>query len=169
MCLPVIDSVLARFNQPGDKILLTEAVIYGERLGKRRSATSCCSWSRIRCAGSWTRLGESAAIARDRRGTRRRASTAQGTRSWTEDTVTVKMAEMDVVTDGRRLKTILGSCVGIILRDPDRRVSGLAHIMLPARQRDDDREREVRRHGHPRPAGAAGEAAAAARPPCRRC
>ena len=29
MCLPVIDSVLARFNQPGDKILLTEAVIYG--------------------------------------------------------------------------------------------------------------------------------------------
>ena len=36
MCLPVIDSVLARFNQPGDKILLTEAVIYGGRLGKRR-------------------------------------------------------------------------------------------------------------------------------------
>jgi chemotaxis protein CheC len=29
MCLPVIDSVLARFNQPGDDILLTEAVIYG--------------------------------------------------------------------------------------------------------------------------------------------
>ena len=41
------------------------------------------------------------------------------------------MAEMDVVTDARRLKTILGSCVGIILRDPERRVSGLAHIMLP--------------------------------------
>jgi chemotaxis protein CheD len=55
----------------------------------------------------------------------------------TEDTVTVKMAEMDVVTDARRLKTILGSCVGIILRDPERRVSGLAHIMLPARHRDD--------------------------------
>jgi chemotaxis protein CheC len=29
MCLPVIDSVLARFNQPGEKILLTEAVIFG--------------------------------------------------------------------------------------------------------------------------------------------
>jgi len=29
MCLPVIDSVLAHFNQPGDKILITEAVIYG--------------------------------------------------------------------------------------------------------------------------------------------
>jgi chemotaxis protein CheD len=55
----------------------------------------------------------------------------------TEETVTVKMAEMDVVTDGGRLKTILGSCVGIILRDPERRVSGLAHIMLPTRHRDD--------------------------------
>ena len=29
MCLPVIDGVLARFNQPGDSILLTEAIIYG--------------------------------------------------------------------------------------------------------------------------------------------
>jgi len=28
MCLPVIDSVLARFNQPGDRILLTKALIY---------------------------------------------------------------------------------------------------------------------------------------------
>ena len=46
--------------------------------------------------------------------------------------VTVKMAEMDVVSDSSRLKTILGSCVGIILRDPERRVSGLAHVMLPA-------------------------------------
>ncbi len=51
--------------------------------------------------------------------------------------VTVKMAEMDVVKDGGSLKTILGSCIGVILRDPDRRVSGLAHIMLPLRQRDD--------------------------------
>lgn len=53
------------------------------------------------------------------------------------ETVTVKMAEMDVITDARSLKTILGSCVGVILRDPERRVSGLAHIMLPRRQRDD--------------------------------
>jgi chemotaxis protein CheD len=51
--------------------------------------------------------------------------------------VTVKMAEMDVVKDGGSLKTILGSCVGVILRDSDRRVSGLAHIMLPSRHRDD--------------------------------
>jgi chemotaxis protein CheD len=55
----------------------------------------------------------------------------------TENIVHVKMAGIDVVSDARRLKTILGSCVGIILRDPERRVSGLAHIMLPARHRDD--------------------------------
>jgi two-component system chemotaxis sensor kinase CheA len=29
MCLSVIDSVLAHFNQPGDDILITEAIIYG--------------------------------------------------------------------------------------------------------------------------------------------
>ncbi len=57
-----------------------------------------------------------------------------------EQTLTVKMAEMGVVNDDRRLKTILGSCVGIILRDPERRVSGLAHIMLPARHREDTTE-----------------------------
>ncbi|HEB29266.1 MAG TPA: hypothetical protein ENI15_00110 [Spirochaetes bacterium] len=28
MCLPVVDSILARFNQPGDEILLTEADLY---------------------------------------------------------------------------------------------------------------------------------------------
>jgi len=54
------------------------------------------------------------------------------------DTVTVKMAEMEVVADGRSLKTVLGSCVGVIVRDPDRRVTGLAHIMLPARRFDDE-------------------------------
>lgn len=34
MCLPVVDSVLARFNQPGEKILLTEAVVYGGDMQK---------------------------------------------------------------------------------------------------------------------------------------
>jgi chemotaxis protein CheD len=53
------------------------------------------------------------------------------------ETVTVKMAGMEVVSDGRGLKTILGSCVGVILRDAERRVSGLAHIMLPLKQRED--------------------------------
>ena len=55
----------------------------------------------------------------------------------TRDVVNVKMSEMDVVTDGKMLKTILGSCVGIILHDPARRVSGLAHVMLPRRHKSD--------------------------------
>jgi chemotaxis protein CheD len=53
------------------------------------------------------------------------------------EAVTVKMADMEVVSDGRGLKTILGSCVGVILRDSERGVSGLAHIMLPQRNRED--------------------------------
>jgi chemotaxis protein CheD len=48
------------------------------------------------------------------------------------------MAEMEVVSGERSLKTILGSCVGVVLRDPDRKVGGLAHIMLPTRRRDDE-------------------------------
>ena len=60
MCLPVIDSVLARFNQPGDSILLTDAVIYGEGL-ETWSATRCCSWSRSHWRGSWTPGARSAA------------------------------------------------------------------------------------------------------------
>jgi len=57
-----------------------------------------------------------------------------------DQTVTVKMAEMGVVSDDRRLKTILGSCVGIILRDPEKRVSGLAHVMLAQNHRSDTAE-----------------------------
>lgn len=53
------------------------------------------------------------------------------------ESVTVKMAEMEVISDGRCLKTVLGSCVGVVVRDPERRVSGLAHIMLPTRRHDD--------------------------------
>jgi chemotaxis protein CheC len=34
MCLSAIDSVLARFNQPGDQLLLTDAAIYGGGIEK---------------------------------------------------------------------------------------------------------------------------------------
>jgi chemotaxis protein CheD len=47
------------------------------------------------------------------------------------DTLLVKMAEIAVTTDSQCLKTTLGSCVGVVLHDPVRRVSGMAHIMLP--------------------------------------
>ena len=43
----------------------------------------------------------------------------------------VQMAEIVVVENSHLLKTTLGSCVGIVLYDEIRRVTGLAHIMLP--------------------------------------
>lgn len=49
----------------------------------------------------------------------------------------VKMAEMNMARGPDRLKTILGSCVGIIVHDPVRHVGGLAHVMLPRQNRGD--------------------------------
>lgn len=43
----------------------------------------------------------------------------------------VKMAEMAVVENTNLLKTTLGSCVGVVLHEGKRNISGLAHIMLP--------------------------------------
>jgi chemotaxis protein CheD len=54
------------------------------------------------------------------------------------DMVLVQMAQIRMAEPGSRLKTTLGSCVGVILHDRVRRLSGLAHIMLPERLRDDD-------------------------------
>ena len=51
--------------------------------------------------------------------------------------VNVRMAEMNLVRDSHSLKTILGSCVGVILHDPVKRISGLAHVMLPRATRND--------------------------------
>ncbi len=53
------------------------------------------------------------------------------------DVVVVQMAQIGMAERGKRLKTTLGSCVGVILFDKTRSVSGLAHIMLPERLRDD--------------------------------
>jgi len=55
-----------------------------------------------------------------------------------DGTVTVKMAEIGYAADGGVLKTTLGSCVGVILRDRERRVAGLAHVMLPQRLHPND-------------------------------
>lgn len=58
-----------------------------------------------------------------------------------ERIIIVKMGEMAVVWDGIKevtmLKTTLGSCIGIVLTDRERNVSGLSHIMLPSRSKDD--------------------------------
>ena len=59
-----------------------------------------------------------------------------------EKTILVKMGELVVVRiNGERniiLKTVLGSCVGVVLVDVQRRIGGLAHIMLPRQLKGDD-------------------------------
>lgn len=51
----------------------------------------------------------------------------------TQQIVLVRMAEMAVFGTGEKAKTTLGSCVGVILHDKQRKQSALAHIMLPSR------------------------------------
>jgi chemotaxis protein CheD len=50
----------------------------------------------------------------------------------------VQMAQIGMAEQGKRLKTTLGSCVGVVLHDPARGLGGLAHIMLPERLRQDE-------------------------------
>ena len=43
----------------------------------------------------------------------------------------VGIGEIGVVIEQGILKTLLGSCIGLVLHDPKCRVGGLAHIVLP--------------------------------------
>jgi chemotaxis protein CheD len=49
------------------------------------------------------------------------------------------MGELSVAADGRELRTLLGSCVGLALYDRRRKVGGLAHIVLPRARGGTDR------------------------------
>lgn len=50
-----------------------------------------------------------------------------------QNLVKVGMADLNIATDGAVLKTTgLGSCVGLTLYDPLRKIAGMAHIMLPS-------------------------------------
>ena len=44
----------------------------------------------------------------------------------------IRMGEMSVANDGDLLRTLLGSCIGLALFDRQRKVGGLAHIVLPS-------------------------------------
>ncbi len=47
--------------------------------------------------------------------------------------IKVGMADLNVAKDGDSLTTLgLGSCVGVCLYDPVKKVAGMAHIMLPS-------------------------------------
>jgi chemotaxis protein CheD len=49
-----------------------------------------------------------------------------------EEKIKVGMADLNVCTSPGILTTLgLGSCVGVVLYDPIKKVGGLAHIMLP--------------------------------------
>lgn len=47
------------------------------------------------------------------------------------DSPSLRMGEMRVDAEGRTLRTLLGSCIGLALYDRQRRIGGLAHILLP--------------------------------------
>jgi chemotaxis protein CheD len=51
----------------------------------------------------------------------------------------IRMGEMSVAMRGESLRTLLGSCLGLALYDRDRKVGGLAHIVLPSSRGPTDR------------------------------
>lgn len=55
-----------------------------------------------------------------------------------EEIVHVPMAGISVVENGTKMKTTLGSCVGVIIHDKLSKRTGMAHIMLPKRFRPDE-------------------------------
>ena len=50
----------------------------------------------------------------------------------------IRMGELRVDRDGKMLRTLLGSCVGLALFDRRLKVGGLAHIVLPESQGKSD-------------------------------
>ena len=50
---------------------------------------------------------------------------------------TIYMGQFDTVRSPDSLKTTLGSCVGVVLYDPETDTFGMAHIMLPTSERGD--------------------------------
>lgn len=50
-----------------------------------------------------------------------------------QNLIKVGMADLNIAAEGGALRTTgLGSCVGLTLFDPARRIAGMAHIMLPS-------------------------------------
>lgn len=50
-----------------------------------------------------------------------------------EKMIKVAMADLNIALQGEVLKTTgLGSCVGLTLFDPNKRIAGMAHVMLPS-------------------------------------
>lgn len=51
------------------------------------------------------------------------------------DTIKVGMADYKLGSEGDTLITLgLGSCIGVVIYDPMKKIAGMAHIMLPSSQ-----------------------------------
>lgn len=48
-----------------------------------------------------------------------------------QQVISVRIGEIGFGSSGERLQTLLGSCVGVLLFDRDRKRAGLAHVQLP--------------------------------------
>ncbi len=51
----------------------------------------------------------------------------------------IRMGEMSVAAAGEELRTLIGSCIGLVLFDRRQRIGGLAHIVLPSSNGRSDR------------------------------
>ena len=58
----------------------------------------------------------------------------------TEEVIpSIRMGEMSVARHGQKLRTLLGSCIGLALYDQRRKVGGLVHVVLPRASGPTDR------------------------------
>ncbi|MDH4127397.1 MAG: chemotaxis protein CheD [Spirochaetota bacterium] len=57
-----------------------------------------------------------------------------------ENEIDVRIGEMEVAKNPKILKTILGSCVALILYDKANRIGGMAHIFLPEKKANNSNE-----------------------------
>lgn len=48
-----------------------------------------------------------------------------------QNVITVGVGDLKITRSPNVLKTLLGSCIGIVLHDPINKIGGLLHIMLP--------------------------------------
>lgn len=57
--------------------------------------------------------------------------------NYTPNAITVGVGDLKITQSPNVLKTLLGSCIGIVLHDPVNKIGGLLHIMLPKKNGND--------------------------------
>jgi len=55
----------------------------------------------------------------------------------TERMITVGVGDLKITQAPHVLKTLLGSCIGVVLHDPINKIGGLLHVMLPRKSGND--------------------------------